>query len=128
MRLQGCEEHTLPGKFDPSDPDMPQETIWGLDLGSGVWISPFTAHTGPEEPLVDHEERDHIGGLVWHVHEDGRVCGGAIYFAPRPDGQVAWDVQSWDPLTVTPSVLARSGPGGAECLHGFITAGRWVPV
>lgn len=31
-----------------------------------------------------------------------------------------WQVQSWEPLTLTPSVLCSCG------WHGFITAGRWV--
>lgn len=123
MRLTGCHDIVLPGSFDPTDPTMEDETIWGLDLGSGVWISPFSDY---QEPFARAEgvEADHIGGIVWHVHEDRRVCGGAVYFAPRSDGP-AWTVESWDPLTLSPSILARSGPGGAECLHGYIRAGRW---
>jgi len=34
-----------------------------------------------------------------------------------------WQIQSTDPLTVTPSILC-SGCG----THGFITAGSWVGV
>lgn len=119
MRLQGCADHTLPGKWDPDDPEMEQETIWGLDLGSGVWISPFAAKYATAD--------EHAGGIVWHVHPDGQLCGGAVNLIADPDHpeRPVWTVESWDPLTISPSVRACSGPDGAECLHGFIRNGRW---
>lgn len=125
-RLVGCADHVLPGKFDPADETMENEEIWGLDLGSGVWISPFSNYREPFLSPGAESDAPHIGGIVWHVHPDGKVCGGAVYFEPSRDGGPVWAVSSWDPLTITPSVLARSGPDGAECLHGFITDGRWV--
>jgi len=38
----------------------------------------------------------------------------------EPDRPNVWDVQSWDPLTISPSVLCSCGD------HGFIREGRWV--
>lgn len=39
----------------------------------------------------------------------------------RPDRPL-WQVQSWEPLTISPSVLCSCGD------HGFIREGRWVPA
>lgn len=40
-----------------------------------------------------------------------------------PDPRPRWQVESWEPLTLSPSLLCRT------CgLHGFIRAGRWVPA
>lgn len=36
-------------------------------------------------------------------------------------GQPAWTVESWEPLTLSPSILRT------ECgCHGFIRSGKWV--
>lgn len=61
--------------------------------------------------------------------DNGERCTGAVTF----DGEVArelaargsynqarWTVESWDPLTLSPSVLCECGD------HGFIREGRWV--
>lgn len=39
-----------------------------------------------------------------------------------PEPHALWQVQSWEPLTLTPSVHCSCG------WHGFIRGGRWVPV
>lgn len=119
----GCEEHTVPGWFRGQDnPEEAEgQVIWGLDLGYGVFAAPYTAYKD--------EGGDHVGAFIWHTHDDGQLCGGGVRFAPNPDregGGPVWAVESWWPLTITPSVLCRGGPGGVECLHGFITDGRWV--
>lgn len=120
----GLSEHVVPGRFVGQPDDAPSgEPIIGLDLGSGVFISPFTASYVPEG--------EHAGGIVWHTHPDGQLCGGAVLFAVDPDrpDRPVWDVVSWDPLTITPSVLAHNAPSQPEgCLHGFITDGLWVPA
>lgn len=120
----GLAEHVVPGYFGGRAGkelgEKQGEKITGLDLGSGVWIAPFTASYVPDG--------EHAGGIVWHVHaDDERLCGGAVLFVTDPErpNRPVWTVESWDPLTISPSVLARSGPGGAECLHGFIRNGRW---
>lgn len=61
-----------------------------------------------------------------HKAPSGRACMGFITF----DGEVAreispdipkWTVESWEPLTLSPSLLCRACGD-----HGFIRAGRWV--
>lgn len=117
-RLVGVAEHKVADSWNGSEEPL---VIHGLDLGSGVWIAPFTAAYVPDG--------DCAGGIVWHVHADGEPCGGSIYFVQAPGDSAAavrqrernqvWTVESWDPLTVSPSVLASCG------LHGFIRRGRW---
>lgn len=111
----GLGDVTVPG-FGVED----GEPIYGLDLGSGVFVS----------PIADRDDHlHHVGAMVWHTHADGRVCSGAIWFEQQTDHEhPIWTVEQWDPLTVTPSVRAMSGPGMSECLHGWIRAGRWVPA
>ncbi len=41
-----------------------------------------------------------------------------------PDNQY-WAVESWEPLTVSPSLLCTPDKGGCGD-HGFIKQGRWV--
>lgn len=92
-----------------------------LDFGSGVKANFFV--------VGDDEERGGI--IVMHRHADGEVCVGSVNFDTPlmrekfPD-KPKWQVHSMDPLTISPSVLQRSGPGMTECLHGFIREGRWV--
>jgi hypothetical protein len=37
-----------------------------------------------------------------------------------------WTVVQKDPLTVTPSIHCNPGGRLGECLHGWITDGKWV--
>lgn len=63
-------------------------------------------------------------GIVKHKTPSGEYCEGAITF----DGPVLrevfngpfWTVESWEPLTLTPSLRCHCGD------HGFITNGKWV--
>ena len=54
----------------------------------------------------------------------GGYCEGAITFdTPLTRAHFNgpyWTVHSWEPLTLTPSLLCHCGD------HGFITNGRWV--
>lgn len=71
-----------------------------------------------------------VGAIVEHLNPDGQPCSGAIMFdvpeahvfiakdRPRP----LWTVQSWEPLTLTPSVLCSCGD------HGHIQEDKWVPA
>jgi Family of unknown function (DUF6527) len=38
-----------------------------------------------------------------------------------------WQVESWEPLTISPSVLCSLDKGGCGA-HGFIREGKWVPA
>ena len=65
----------------------------------------------------------------WEVATDPTkaLCIAAITFKSptqakvRPEGPT-WDVASYEPLTVSPSILCHCGD------HGFIRDGQWVPA
>lgn len=87
------------------------------DLGSGVSYS----------KIVDSDDA-WIGLHIWHancpVHgnssEDNLGCIGTVWLTPL-EGRPSWTVESWEPLTISPSILRK------ECgLHGWIREGRWV--
>lgn len=54
-------------------------------------------------------------------HEGMVTFDGEIQRQLSPD-QARWTVVSWEPLTLTPSVLCDCGD------HGYITNGEWVPA
>lgn len=75
-------------------------------------------------------------GDVWvginEYHREGdKWSVGSIPFANRaaltnnklPDATISWDVGSYDPLTLSPSLACRSCGH-----HGFIHGGQWWPV
>ena len=74
------------------------------------------------------------GIIVGHVHDDGYICEGAVLFdtpenhPPRtsPDRPL-WQVESLEPLTISPSILVSEDKGGCG-LHGFIRQGAWQPA
>ena len=67
------------------------------------------------------------GASIDHKTAAGEPCSGFVTF----DGEVArqvspkspkWTVESWEPLTLSPSVLCSCGD------HGFVRSGRWEPA
>lgn len=99
-----------------------------LNLGSGHSVR--FADWNPDLDL-NPELRRYVGQLparvsaiVTHELPDGTECSGVIHF----DVPIArecflgpfWTVESWEPLTLSPSLLCRCGD------HGFIRDGRWV--
>lgn len=87
-----------------------------IDLGHGVTMQWATKDGG------------RVGLLERHSTPDGEECTGYVALdVPgvrewRPDGPL-WRVESWEPLTISPSVLCR------QCgNHGFIRNGQWVPA
>jgi hypothetical protein len=91
-----------------------------LDLGHGVYFQPDVGQWT--------EPKRWVGGTVWHVHADGKPCGGYVAWEHDPEHPdefpgPLWDVVSLDPLTLAPSVHAP-----ACGLHGFITNGSWMPA
>lgn len=66
------------------------------------------------------------GADVAHLTPDGRPCAGWIALdVPANDWLSAdrkWQVESWDPLTLSPSLLCGCGD------HGFVRNGTWVPA
>lgn len=111
---------------------------WERDLGNGVRLAFVT--WAPERDInpqyADADEwpdTDRYGASIYFP--DG--CGGAITFegpvslkhneAARAAGrreQPLWTVESWDPLTISPSVLDH-GSNGCSGHHGYIRNGRW---
>lgn len=90
-----------------------------IDIGHGHAIQ-FVSFDGDEHAAIND-----------YLHrKDGTPCSGFIPFAGHkweeafPQSAIeVWDVQSLDPLTITPSVLCRTCGD-----HGHITNGKWVPA
>lgn len=111
------------------------------------WLA-FSPDRELNPQYADLPDNDRTGVIVGHFHEEGTCarhtdpaacaknpkwcserCEGAVLFdtpenhrgtAERP----LWQVQSLEPLTITPSILMTPGKGGCG-LHGFISEGRW---
>ena len=108
--------------------------LWWFEWDPDVEMNPQWTNLPPIEPGT------HCGAEVGHLRADGTFCLGGIHFdIPRmrvsTDVHARWQVQSWEPLTVSPSLLCkmplRDSSGnliaGAFCGdHGFIRNGRWV--
>lgn len=69
--------------------------------------------------------------LIFHYSKDparaGKWCAGCVTFAGEiqreiSPNSVTWEVESWEPLTISPSVLCSCGD------HGFIRQGGWIPA
>jgi hypothetical protein len=93
-----------------------------IDLGAAHMMSWFVAYGQPDQ---------RVGAIVWHPLTpqcsqaciDLGQCGGAVLFdvsANVDTTRPRWQVESWDPLTLSPSLLCHCGD------HGFIVEGRWV--
>lgn len=62
---------------------------------------------------------------ITHINPSGHPCEGCITFdsptAQRISPKIPkWIVESWEPLTISPSILCDCGD------HGFIWDGKWV--
>lgn len=88
-----------------------------IDLGNGTKYN----------KVFDHEDK-WIGITEWHTNpKTGELCGGFVPFDVEssyltPHGP-KWQVQSYDPLTLSPSILCT-----ACNHHGWIRNGRWEPA
>jgi len=105
---------------------------WDLDLGDGHWLKWF--RWAPDRSIESNALRyagvpdcEKFGASVPHRRVDGSLCDGFVTI----DGEVQsvvhpgapkWRVESWDPLTLSPSLLCHCGD------HGFIRGGKWVRV
>lgn len=84
--------------------DVPDVERWGAIVGH-----PVGAH-----PIVPEAQ-------------SSGYCEGAIAFDGPVQRQLEpsrpmWTVESWEPLTLSPSLLCACGD------HGYIREGRWVPA
>lgn len=85
------------------------------------------AFTGRDTAYVKlwHDE-DWVGIHEFHLNADGRLCYGFVAFdtpaarAITTESAPKWQVESFDPLTLSPSLLCR------RCgHHGFLRKGAW---
>jgi hypothetical protein len=92
-----------------------------LDLGHDHSLQFAAFAPGADSGLPEVER---YGAHVYHRTPEGRDCVGFIVFDGLPPeiatGGPTWTVESWEPLTVSPSLLCSCGD------HGFIRNGRWV--
>jgi hypothetical protein len=83
-----------------------------VDIGHGVSIE-LRCIRGEDVPC---------GVAYQHPDGKGGVCEGWAPFKSAKQ-ESGWDVQSFYPLTISPSLLCRA------CQHhGFIREGKWVPA
>jgi len=101
---------------DPADDEAANVS----DIGSDVRIM-FTVHDDAA-PAIGGGLR--CGLIVSHRAPDGRECGGSVTFgnAPASLHGPRWQVEQWEPLTISPSIRCDCG------WHGFIRDGRWIPA
>ena len=99
-----------------------------VDLGHGHTLqilgwAPDRALNPQYEGIPDVER---YAAIVEHPTPAGEQCASGVTFdsetARRIEpGKAMWTVESWEPLTLSPSLLClRCGD------HGFVRDGRWV--
>jgi hypothetical protein len=102
-----------------------------IALGHGHFYRFFGWH--PEHDINPQYEGipdiEIAGAIVDHPRPDGKgECSAGIMFEV-PGHEVfgdlkhRWQVNSFDPLTVSPSLLCRACGD-----HGFIREGKWIPA
>lgn len=100
-----------------------------IDLGGGysavfVCWKPDRA-LNPQYDGVPDVER--WGLIITCPHGEGAITfDGEVQRKLEPN-RPRWTVESWEPLTLSPSIQRRKLPDGTGCeCHGFIRQGRWV--
>lgn len=96
-----------------------------IDLGSGFSMtihgwSPDRSIPANAERYKDIPDIPRSGALIYCPH--GRA--GITFDVPgvaEVFGEPRWTVEQWEPLTISPSILAKT----CGC-HGFIREGKWV--
>lgn len=99
-----------------------------IDLGDGHtaewegWYPDRELNPG----LGDVPDVEKWGLTIYHKNPSGSDCAGFVTLdgevqrRMEPNRTNRWTVESWDPLTLSPSVLCSCGD------HGFIRGGRWI--
>ncbi|MFD6294520.1 hypothetical protein ACFWFU_06915 [Streptomyces sp. NPDC060235] len=99
-----------------------------LDLGNGHTLQFLGWHPDRElnPQVAGVPDVDRYAAVIEHPAPSGGTCAGGVTFDSdvarfvEPHKQM-WTVDSWEPLTLSPSVLClRCGD------HGFVRDGRWV--
>lgn len=102
-----------------------------IDIGDGHVVRFFGWHPdralNPQWPADRFPDIERAGVTIEHQRPDGGgLCHAALHFDLPGCEHLApadhrWQVQSLEPLAISPSVLClRCGD------HGFIRGGRWV--
>ena len=99
-----------------------------IDLGNGHWFAFCGWHPDRElNPQYAHlADVEKYGGIHIHPRPDGNgYCEGSITFDTEAAREISkshprWTVHSFDPLTLSPSLLCRACGS-----HGFIRNGKW---
>lgn len=101
-----------------------------LDLGHdhaieiAVWDPDLDLNPGLRE--IADQVPAKTSAIVSHNLPDGTRCEGAITFdVPVARAHFSgpyWTVESWEPLTLSPSLRCHCGD------HGYIRGGKWVPA
>ncbi len=105
---------------DPLEPEPGD-----LDLGRDRWLRWLSLSNDAAE-VAGIPPTDRFGALVLHRNPTtGERCMGGVRFPSETQRLVdphsaTWTVESWEPLTLSPSLLHSCGD------HGFVRAGRWV--
>ena len=98
-----------------------------IDLGDDhaiQWVS-WAPNRDLNPQYTDLPDVERYAADVRHLNPQGQPCMGYITIESEVarrigTGSPTWDVLSWDPLTLSPSLLCSCGD------HGWIRGGRWV--
>lgn len=116
-------------------PDAIPESF-DIDLGDGHWLKycgwwPDRSIPSNAALYAGIADIERVGATIYHRTDktESGMCTGFVYFDTPEIARIftnaaaLWQVPSWDPLTLSPSVLCgRCGD------HGFVRAGRWERV
>lgn len=112
-------------------PKLPSDEV---DLGDGHWLR-YTVWNPDLDlnPQFAHlanliREQPVIGAIIRHLCKtESGIHEGGIQFKTEltdaiPKFGATWTVESWEPLTISPSLLSHCPCND----HGFIKQGKWV--
>jgi hypothetical protein len=119
---------------------LPPDHHGGVDLGDGyhLWFTSWAPDRELNPQFADRPDIDRAGFIYRHraagpirlgqtvLHDDWCEGGGMLDVPGVRDlvpDRAMWQVESWEPLTLAPSLLCRACGS-----HGFIREGRWLPA
>lgn len=100
-----------------------------VDLGNGHTLRFTSWHPDRScnPQYADIPDMEKMGAIVTHTttKTESGLCAGSIMFKSVAASKAfpkhpTWAVESWEPLTLSPSLLCSCGD------HGFIRDGKWV--
>jgi hypothetical protein len=100
-----------------------------MDLGHGHTLT-FVQWAPDRKLNPQHDgtpDEPRFGANVSHLDGNGQECEGFVTFDGPIQQKVSpsvpkWTVESWEPLTLSPSLLCQCGD------HGHIRDGKWIPA